>query len=280
MKQLRAVCVSRDHKWVVCGTYNGASVWDGEMHENLITVEGEKKVWAVDVSPDSTRFATGTDRFEMSIWSITTGKRLVGPLQHSNSVTGVKFSPNGEQVATAYFRGRIRIFDGRNGDGLITIDTTTPYSAAITPLAWSSDGQRIFATSDHNKKIRSFDVSTGARLTELEIPSRVYGAYSLVLAPNSKFIATFAGHSVSFLDASTLARTGPAIEGDAGIRSIAISQDSSYIATGQHDGKIAIRNLSKILPALYGPFHVSICALIVPAYWTSPTLTNCAGTTR
>ena len=274
MKHLRAICVSRNHKWIVCGSFDGASVWDGEMDEKLVTVEGGNKALAVDVSPDSTRFATGTDKSEVSIWSITAGERLVGPLQHDNNVNGTKFSPSGEKIATACYRGSIRIFDSRNGDKLVTIDTQTPNIGAITPLAWSSDGQRVFATSNDDK-IRSFDLSTGdSQLAALQMPSLVH---SLALAPNCKFIATFASQSISFLDASTLAQTGPVVEDNGQIESIAISQDSSYVATGRGDGRIAIRNLSQILPDLYGPFDVSICAFIVPACWTSPTLTNCVG---
>ena len=267
---LYAIDVSKDHKWVVCGTYDGASVWDGDMDEKLIDVEGGNRVLAVDVCPDSTRFATGTDKSEMSIWSIPKGERLVGPLRHDRSVTGVKFSPNGEQIANACYGGSICIFDSRNGDELITINTTMPYITAITPLAWSSDGQRIFATSDDDK-VRSFDVSSGSQLAELEVPGRIC---SLALAPNCKFIAIFASSeldtSISFLDASTLARTGPVIENTKMIWSIAISTDSSSLATGQYDGKIVIRNLSQILPDLYGPFDVRICALIVPHVKQAP----------
>ena len=255
--ELRAICVSEDRKWVVCGTYNGASVWDGEMDENVLTVEGDSTVWAVDVSPDSTRFATGTSKFEVSIWTITKGERLVGPLQHGYNVTGVQFSPDGEQIATVCLSASIHVFDSRNGVELVVIDTTTPPLAAITPLAWSGDGQRIFATSDYNSI-----GSTGAQLAELQMPSHVY---SLALAPNCKFIATFGDRSISFLDASTLARTGPVITDSEEIRSIAISADSSYLATGRrYDGKFVIRNLSQILPDLYGPFDVGVCVLWSP----------------
>ena len=258
---LYAIDVSKDHKWVVCGTYDGASVWDGDMDEKLIDVEGGNSVWAVDVCPDSTRFAIGTSKSEASIWSIPKGERLVGPLRHDRSVTGVKFSPNGEQIATACSSGSIRIFDSRNGDELITIDTTMPYITAITPLAWSSDGQRIFATSN-DYKVRSFDVSTGSQLAELQIHNH---NYFLALAPNCKFIATSRYQSIFFLDTSTLARTGPVITDSKEIRSIAISADSSSLATGRYGGKIVIYKLSQILPDLYGPFDVSICALIVSA---------------
>ena len=259
-----AISVSRDRKWIACGTMTGASVWDGELHEKLIDVEGGNWVSAVDISPDSTRFATGTGDHKVSIWSTTTGMRLVGPLQHDDTVTGIRFSPNGEHIATAYYGGPVCVFDSRNGDALITIDTTTPESPVITPLAWSSDSRQIFAIS-YDKKIKSFDVSTGSQLAELDIPGDDYGVpgddyrvYSLALAPNSKFIATFAGQSISFLDPSTLVQIGPVIEDSEGIQSIAISQDNSYLATGQVDGKIVIRDLRKILPDLYGPFDVSI----------------------
>ncbi|KAG8215412.1 WD40-repeat-containing domain protein [Butyriboletus roseoflavus] len=184
--RVNAISVSRDGKRIVCGTFNGASVWDGEMREKVIDVEGRDIiVWAVDVSPDSTRFATGAYK-KASIWSIDTGERLAGPLEHGDDITGLQFSPNGERIATACYAHSIRVFDSRNGDELITIDTIIPIFTPAIPLLWSSDGQQIFATSS-DKKIKSFDVSTGSRLAEMQIPG---GVQSLALAPNGKFIAT------------------------------------------------------------------------------------------
>ena len=272
---LCAICVSRDGKWVVCGTFRGASVWDEEMHETVIKVEGRNVVWAADFSSDSARFATGTRSPDSSasIWSTTTGKRLVGPLQHHNDISGVQFSPNGERIATACYLGSIRVFDSRNGDELINMRTTTPKGRGITPLAWSNDaGQHIFATTDDNK-IRSFDASTGSRLAESQILSDRYHIYSLALPADGKFIATFMNRSISFLDTSTLMRIGPVIEDNEEIRSIAISADSSYLATGQKNGKIIIRHVKLVLPGLYNPLHVSI-AFRVPACWISPILSS------
>lgn len=51
-------------------------------------------VEAIDISPNSTRFATARyDEYEMFIWSIITRERLVGPLQHDEAVRGVRISP-------------------------------------------------------------------------------------------------------------------------------------------------------------------------------------------
>ena len=253
---MNAIAVSRDAKWIVCGTERGASVWDAELQQKVLDVEGSNSVYAVDVSPDSTKFATGT-RSRTSIWSMTTGERLVGPLRHDNTVTGIKFSPNGEHIATTCRRGPIRVFNSHSGAERITIKTIIPSSPPITPLAWSNDGERIYVTSD-DKKIRSFDVSTGSQLAE----SPILGGgtlESITLAANGRFVATYAYRSISFLDASTLTRIGPVIEDSEDIRSIALSPDSSHLATGQYKGKIAVRNLNNVLPDSYGPFHVGIC---------------------
>ena len=82
---LNAISVSRDGKWVVCGTTKGTSVWDAELQRKVVEVEDENYVTAADASPESTRFATATGS-GASIWSITTGERLVGPLG-SNTAT-------------------------------------------------------------------------------------------------------------------------------------------------------------------------------------------------
>ena len=262
-KDVYAISASRDGRWIVCGTREGASVWDAKSQEKVIEVEGTDYVGAVDISPESTRFATGAglgDR-KASIWNIITGERLVGPLRHDGYIAEMKFSPNGEHIATADRGHSIRVFDSHNGDQLIAIETDTPTWSPITPLAWSNNGERIFAVSS-DRKIRSFDVSTGSQLAESQVLS-ISEVVSIALAANGKFLATFADHSITFWDTSTLTQIGPVIEDSQRIRSIALSPDSSYLATGGFDGNITIRNLNNILPDLFGPFRVSTYAFTI-----------------
>ena len=141
-----AVSTSRDHKRVVFGTWDGASVWDADLRDKVIHVEVGNDVRALDVSPDSTRFVTGTARSGASVWSISSGERLVDPLEHDSYVTGIRFSPNGKYIATACSGGSVRVFESRTGDRLITIDVVTPWQHPATPLAWSDDGQQILVS--------------------------------------------------------------------------------------------------------------------------------------
>jgi WD40 repeat protein len=255
-----AISVSRDGKWIVCGTRKGASVWDAKPHEKAIEMEGTHIVRAVDISPESSRFATGAGGEagnNASIWNIITGERLVGPIQHVNTITGIKFSPNGEHIATAN-KDSIRVFDSRNGDQLTTIKTDIPNRSPMTPLAWSYDGQQIF-TASSDLTIKSFNAFTGSQLAELQVHGTV-AVESIALAANGKFLATFADRSISFCDTSTLTQIGPVIEDSQMIYSIALSPDCMCLATGGREGNITIRNLNNILPDLYGPFRVSIYA--------------------
>ena len=57
-KGVNAISVSGDGKWIVCGTVKGASVWDADIQEKSVEVEGTVYVGAVDISPESARFAT------------------------------------------------------------------------------------------------------------------------------------------------------------------------------------------------------------------------------
>ena len=196
-----SICVSRDHKWIVCGAVQGASVWDAELREKVIDVERKNTVCAVDVSSDSTRFATGTAK-EASIWSISSGERLVGTLRQDGGITGIKFSPNGEHIATACFTsGSIRVFDTHNGDKLITIESNITHQSILsTLLAWSNDGKQFFSANKDNKA-GSFQVSTGPQLAESQILSDDdENIGSIALSTNGKFLAAYAGHTISFLD--------------------------------------------------------------------------------
>ena len=254
---LAAISVSRDHKWVVCGTMEGASVWDADLQEKVTEVEGTVYVDAVDISPDSTKFATGTGDSKANIWSIANGDRLVGPLEHDSSVRGIKFSPDGRHIATACnSKNSIRVFDSHNGDQLIVIENPLTNWDPMVPIDWSVDGQ-LFSMSTGGK-IKSFDTSSGSQLAEWEIHEHGGNLMSIAISANGKFLASFAGHSVSFWDTSTHTQLG-IVEVGHDIRSIALSLDGSQLVTGGYGASeaIVVWDLTAVLPETYCSINVS-----------------------
>jgi WD40 repeat protein len=249
------ISVSNDGKWIVCGTTEGASVWDAGLQRKAVEVEHTNFVGAVDVSPESTRFATGAGKHDRkaTIWSITTGETLVGPLEHDSAVFGINFSPDGGHIATACLNS-IHIFDSYNGDQLITINNPFPdtYWAGLTPIVWLSDGRLFAMSEDLGGIIKSFDTSSGSQLAEWHIHGRnSEDSKSIAMCGNSRFIASSAGRSVSFWDTSTHIQLGSVLEDDDTIQSIALSPDGAHLATGGNNKTITIWNLSHILPESY-----------------------------
>ena len=264
-----AIALSRDHKWIVSGSTEGATVWDAKSHDKVHhwQVDGAY-VHTVDISPDSTKFATGTSLGQknarsVNVWDIITGERLVGPLGHDGSVVGVRFSPKGHYIATFTQKHHIRVFDISNGHQLIEFDNKMPEWSALTPIVWPSDApSQLFAMSEGGK-IKSFDTSTGSQLAEWQIHDDS-SLMSIALPANNKFIASSAGHSVSFWDTTTHTQVGSVLKDVDKIRSVALSPDGTHLATGGYNTTITIWNLRGILPESYLSITVSAT---FPIFW-------------
>ena len=271
--EIYAAAVSPDGKWLVCGLKRldfddgktGVRVWDTQTHEEVLNINGHtNSVTAVDISPDSTKLATGSTDETACIWDITTGHQLVGPLQHENCVVAVRFSPNGDRIATATAAENsddektakpIRIYDSGNGQQLVQFDVPFMVTCMVTSLAWTSDGRQLFAAS--YGQVKHFDTSSGSLLKEWPVPDGSWFG-SVVLSRNQKFVVvTCASKSLSFWDTSTHQQIGTVIKYTSSVCWIALSPNDDQIATGEENGKVTLRNLRDILPVSYLTVNVS-----------------------
>ena len=186
----------------------------------------------------------------------------MGPLQHDGWVVAVRFSPNGDCVATATAAEdendektakSIRIYDSANGQRLVLFDIPFMVARIMTSLAWTSDGHQLFVAS--YSQVKHFDTSSGSLLKEWSIPSgRWFG--SIVLSRNQK-IAVVASESLSFWDTSTYQQIGTVIKHKRIVWWIAPSSNDDQIATGEKNGKVTLWNLRDILPVSYLTVNVS-----------------------
>ena len=117
---------------------NHCSVWDGEIQERAIEVEGESdSVYAIDVW-----FATGSPgpQVRRAIWSATTHGETLWPAQ-------TWFSPN-IVIRWRDRGGSVCVLDNHNGDRLIDSSTcmtiTRVPRMANTSLAWSNGGEQFY----------------------------------------------------------------------------------------------------------------------------------------
>jgi len=243
------MAVSPDGNWIVCGGHQVATVWNMNTRQRTLTInEFSSWVSGIDVSPDSSRFATGSnDSRGLNIWDVANGTRLVGPLQHNGFVRGVKFSPNGDRIATGD-QTTLRIYNAVSGELLRTI--LAPFTSwPSPPILWSA--QSIFAISSNT--LIHLDANTGQTFSNWTIPGAPVNTNftSIALARNSRFVASCVGNSISLWDPSTSARISSVITNPSEVWSSALSLDSKYLASSIAGGVITIRNLDSIIPAYY-----------------------------
>ena len=247
--QVYSIAVSRDGKWIVSGTRDGqVRVWDAESHEKVSEFKGHDHttVYALDVSPDSTRIASGSGfSATVCVWSRSTGEQLLGPLQYVFDVAAVKFSPNGEFIATATGVS-IQVYDSQ--DGRLLFDSPIGVGSAYNQsLAWVSDSKQLFASS-RDGRIHCLDVSTGRILSAWAVHSTDHPR-CIALASNGAFIAASTHSSVSFWDTVTHKQIGPLIRHRNDAEYMAISANGDLVISG--GGKIILRKLPDILPSSY-----------------------------
>ncbi|KAH0826114.1 WD40-repeat-containing domain protein [Lanmaoa asiatica] len=226
-------------------------VWDAITHERVVeSIDAhEQKITALDVSPDGSKIASGSQDGTVIVWCLETGQRLAGPFKQGRSVLSVRFSPMGDRLASAGWHHSIHVWNvcGDGGQFATSIPTDPVFS-----LAWSSDGRRLFAGC-HWGSILCFDVSSSTpTMSKWPGHPHVDSISTLRLSNNDKFIisASSSECSVKIWDVHTRAEIG-SLKHTTEVLDAEISFDDGRLVISAKDGKISIWNLRKVLPMSY-----------------------------
>lgn len=111
--------------------------------------------------------ATG-GMFDIQVYDSSNGKRI-SSTQHASYTMGLKFSPDGKQIASAP-RGNVNKFLGLfDVDSQERVFNAGPFNHYINGIAFSPDGKRIAATGCE-KLFRLFDAGSGEIVLSIARP--------------------------------------------------------------------------------------------------------------
>ena len=135
-------------------------LWDAQQGTPLGTLPHTSAVFSLVWAPDQQRLISGCADGSIWIWkpeepgSSTCVRVLAG---HKHWVTGLAFSPDGTQFASASYDGTIKLWDMTNGNCL---QTFSEHTARVMRVSWSPDG-RTLASCSFDRTIRFWDLKEG-----------------------------------------------------------------------------------------------------------------------
>ncbi len=146
---------SRDGEWIVSGGQDGrARIWRPNGLPGP-TLKGHSSwIHSVAFHPDNQRIATGGSGEESTvrIWNLA-GQQLAVIRAHTNTVTELDWTDDGELLATSSWDGTAKIW---SNVGDLVADIGDINDSAVLTVAWTSDGT-ILTTGTINGGIRLWD---------------------------------------------------------------------------------------------------------------------------
>ena len=156
---------------------------------------------------------------------------------HTNWITSVTWSPNGERVASGSSDGTVQLWDLEKGSSPLRI--YRGHKSAVTDVGWSPDGSCIVSSSSDGT-VQLWETTTGHRL-------HTYGQHkdevlAAVWTPDGRRIVSAACETVHVWDASSGTRQTLYRRHDVCV--VAWSPDGEHIASASYDATVQVREVA------------------------------------
>ena len=138
-------------------------------------------------SPDGLTLAVDQGE-ELQFLNVLTGESLVIPTGHTDSLGALTFSPTGEQLATGFLDGTVRLWDRQTGT---IVGELQGHRMGVLAIAWSPSGEHLVTGTGDDRAPLHFQQKNG----ELKLwdPSRRECICTFPNVPSQVNCVAFAG---------------------------------------------------------------------------------------
>jgi WD40 repeat protein len=223
--KVSAVAVSGDGRWVVTASEDGY-LKACEIEMGIVKIFQGHSQWinCIDISVDSTLFASGSDDYTTRIWSLNTGKLVAGPFESAHWVCAVRFSRDSKKLAVNSDAGKcLEVWSVQTQKLHKRVEESGDGDYSFAPVFWT-DKETILAV---------FGSITDGPLT-----------------------------TICEFDASTLETVGAPFKGHTKvITDLALSFDGALVASTSHDDTIKLWAFES--RQILASFHVQLQSRLV-----------------
>jgi WD40 repeat protein len=247
IQPIQAVAFNGDGALVTASADKTLKCWafEGSWSERATLGPHVFRVLALDFSPDGTLLAAGggepSRSGEVKVWEVGTGKlaRSLDAL-HSDTVFGLRFSPDGASLATAAADKLLKVTRVADGKELKTFEGHTHHVLAVD---WKSDGKQLASCGGDNV-IKTWDFTTGEQLKTLAPAGKQLTA--LRWPPGKPELAGASGDKSVRLWNPDSGEKGQVTRTFGGpndfVYALAVSADGGRVAAGCADGVLFVWN--------------------------------------
>ncbi|KAK9868703.1 hypothetical protein WJX84_004909 [Apatococcus fuscideae] len=197
------------------------------------------KVFAVALTPDSTKAVTASDDFLARVWDISNGRCKWVLSGHTNWVTALDIRPDGRAVVTASHDCTARVWDLQLGTCLGEL---SGHAGRVNAAWWSSEGSNAVITASDDNTARVWDCADFCCRHVLEGHGGWVSAGASCLSPS--MMVTAGGDNLSVVWNTETGACVNVLQGhSAPVTCVTLTRKGRFAVTGSEDCTVRVWDL-------------------------------------